>query len=61
ISGAERALHRALPVTTKLRRGLLWGIRPRGGRLLGGRGRERQRSPVERRSAAWTSRSTSSG
>ena len=27
ISGAERALHRALPVTTKLRRGLLWGIR----------------------------------
>ncbi|MEG3627234.1 flavin-containing monooxygenase [Streptomyces poriticola] len=27
ISGAERALHRALPVTTQLRRGLLWGIR----------------------------------
>ncbi|MFJ3041021.1 flavin-containing monooxygenase [Streptomyces tendae] len=27
ISGAERALHRALPATTKLRRGLLWGIR----------------------------------
>lgn len=27
ITGAERALHRALPVTAKLRRGLLWGIR----------------------------------
>ncbi|MGW1324225.1 flavin-containing monooxygenase [Streptomyces antibioticus] len=27
ISGAERALHRALPLTTQLRRGLLWGIR----------------------------------
>ncbi|UXY20320.1 NAD(P)/FAD-dependent oxidoreductase [Streptomyces cynarae] len=27
ISGPERALHRALPVTTRLRRGLLWGIR----------------------------------
>ncbi|MFF7856559.1 NAD(P)-binding domain-containing protein [Streptomyces sp. NPDC007904] len=27
ISGAERALHRALPVTTRLRRGLLWGVR----------------------------------
>jgi len=27
ISGAERALHRALPFTTKARRGLLWGIR----------------------------------
>ncbi|MGW0814170.1 flavin-containing monooxygenase [Streptomyces viridiviolaceus] len=27
ISGVERALHRALPVTTQLRRGLLWGIR----------------------------------
>ncbi|GGX82987.1 flavin-containing monooxygenase [Streptomyces minutiscleroticus] len=27
ISGAERALHRALPFTTRLRRGLLWGIR----------------------------------
>ncbi|MFI5876450.1 flavin-containing monooxygenase [Streptomyces sp. NPDC051445] len=27
ISGAERALHQALPVTAKLRRGLLWGIR----------------------------------
>ncbi len=27
IGGAERALHRALPVTAKLRRGLLWGIR----------------------------------
>ncbi|MFJ8110339.1 flavin-containing monooxygenase [Streptomyces sp. NPDC096132] len=27
ISGAERALHRALPFTTQLRRGLLWGIR----------------------------------
>src|SRR5690606_5578643 len=27
ISGAERALHRALPVTTTLRRGLLWGVR----------------------------------
>jgi cation diffusion facilitator CzcD-associated flavoprotein CzcO len=27
ISGAERALHRALPFTTQIRRGLLWGIR----------------------------------
>ncbi len=27
ISGAERALHRALPATAQLRRGLLWGIR----------------------------------
>ncbi|WP_075734618.1 flavin-containing monooxygenase [Streptomyces acidiscabies] len=27
ISGAERALHRALPFTTKARRGLLWGMR----------------------------------
>ncbi|MET7681867.1 NAD(P)/FAD-dependent oxidoreductase [Streptomyces sp. NPDC005423] len=27
ISGAERALHRALPFTTQARRGLLWGIR----------------------------------
>ncbi|MBG0854638.1 NAD(P)/FAD-dependent oxidoreductase [Streptomyces spinoverrucosus] len=27
ISGAERRLHRALPLTTQLRRGLLWGIR----------------------------------
>ncbi|WP_340378275.1 NAD(P)/FAD-dependent oxidoreductase [Streptomyces sp. SS7] len=27
VSGAERALHRALPFTTRLRRGLLWGIR----------------------------------
>ncbi|WP_371556350.1 NAD(P)/FAD-dependent oxidoreductase [Streptomyces longwoodensis] len=27
ISGAERSLHRALPLTTQLRRGLLWGIR----------------------------------
>ncbi|OIK01551.1 flavin-containing monooxygenase [Streptomyces colonosanans] len=27
ISGPERSLHRALPFTTKLRRGLLWGIR----------------------------------
>ncbi|MCN9241978.1 NAD(P)/FAD-dependent oxidoreductase [Streptomyces sp. RY43-2] len=27
ISGPERALHRALPFTTQLRRGLLWGIR----------------------------------
>nr|WP_107905868.1 NAD(P)/FAD-dependent oxidoreductase [Streptomyces chartreusis] len=27
ISGAERSLHRALPVTSRLRRGLLWGIR----------------------------------
>ncbi|GGU18645.1 flavin-containing monooxygenase [Streptomyces daghestanicus] len=27
ISGAERFLHRTLPVTTQLRRGLLWGIR----------------------------------
>ncbi|WP_345672223.1 flavin-containing monooxygenase [Streptomyces similanensis] len=27
ISGVERALHRALPLTTQLRRGLLWGIR----------------------------------
>ncbi|MFD7437556.1 flavin-containing monooxygenase [Streptomyces sp. NPDC059861] len=27
ISGAERRLHRALPVTARLRRGLLWGIR----------------------------------
>ena len=27
ISGAERALHRALPFTTRARRGLLWGIR----------------------------------
>lgn len=27
ISGTERALHRALPLTTQLRRGLLWGIR----------------------------------
>ncbi|AZM61762.1 MULTISPECIES: flavin-containing monooxygenase [unclassified Streptomyces] len=27
ISAAERALHRTLPFTTKLRRGLLWGIR----------------------------------
>ncbi|MDN0193797.1 NAD(P)/FAD-dependent oxidoreductase [Streptomyces sp. S.PNR 29] len=27
ISGAERALHRALPVTARLRRALLWGIR----------------------------------
>ncbi|WP_460066566.1 flavin-containing monooxygenase [Streptomyces sp. YKOK-I1] len=27
VSGAERALHRALPFTTQLRRGLLWGIR----------------------------------
>ncbi|MFG3660170.1 flavin-containing monooxygenase [Streptomyces sp. NPDC047706] len=27
ISGAERGLHRALPLTARLRRGLLWGIR----------------------------------
>ncbi|GAA3979350.1 NAD(P)/FAD-dependent oxidoreductase [Streptomyces plumbiresistens] len=27
ITGAERRLHRRLPVTTRLRRGLLWGIR----------------------------------
>ncbi|MFE0509672.1 flavin-containing monooxygenase [Streptomyces sp. NPDC058964] len=27
ISGAERRLHRSLPFTTQLRRGLLWGIR----------------------------------
>src|SRR5215210_3532818 len=27
ISGAERALHRALPFTAQARRGLLWGIR----------------------------------
>jgi cation diffusion facilitator CzcD-associated flavoprotein CzcO len=27
ISGPERSLHRALPLTTRLRRGLLWGIR----------------------------------
>ncbi|MFI8238892.1 flavin-containing monooxygenase [Streptomyces sp. NPDC085866] len=27
ISGAERRLHRALPFTTQLRRGLLWGLR----------------------------------
>jgi cation diffusion facilitator CzcD-associated flavoprotein CzcO len=27
ISGAERALHRALPFTTQARRGLLWGLR----------------------------------
>ncbi|MDQ1046216.1 NAD(P)/FAD-dependent oxidoreductase [Streptomyces sp. V4I2] len=27
ITGAERRLHRRLPVTTQLRRGLLWGIR----------------------------------
>ncbi|MGW0880029.1 flavin-containing monooxygenase [Streptomyces sp. NPDC002671] len=27
ISGVERRLHRALPFTTQLRRGLLWGIR----------------------------------
>ncbi|UXY28086.1 flavin-containing monooxygenase [Streptomyces sp. HUAS TT20] len=27
ISGTERRLHRALPFTTQLRRGLLWGIR----------------------------------
>ncbi|WP_405972492.1 NAD(P)/FAD-dependent oxidoreductase [Streptomyces sp. NBC_00988] len=27
ISAAERAVHRALPFTTQLRRGLLWGIR----------------------------------
>ncbi|POX47020.1 NAD(P)/FAD-dependent oxidoreductase [Streptomyces sp. Ru72] len=27
ISGPERALHRALPATARLRRGLLWGIR----------------------------------
>ncbi|GAA0654330.1 NAD(P)/FAD-dependent oxidoreductase [Streptomyces thermocarboxydovorans] len=27
ISAAERALHRALPFTTQLRRGLLWGVR----------------------------------
>ncbi|MFI9806335.1 flavin-containing monooxygenase [Streptomyces sp. NPDC052301] len=27
ISGAERRLHRTLPFTTQLRRGLLWGIR----------------------------------
>ncbi|MFF7330858.1 NAD(P)-binding domain-containing protein [Streptomyces sp. NPDC008150] len=27
ISGVERGLHRALPATTRLRRGLLWGIR----------------------------------
>ncbi|NED06013.1 NAD(P)/FAD-dependent oxidoreductase, partial [Streptomyces sp. SID6648] len=27
ISGVERALHRAVPATTRLRRGLLWGIR----------------------------------
>ncbi|MFG2633431.1 flavin-containing monooxygenase [Streptomyces sp. NPDC048362] len=27
ISGAERWLHRSLPLTTRLRRGLLWGIR----------------------------------
>ncbi|MEW1832478.1 NAD(P)/FAD-dependent oxidoreductase [Streptomyces sp. NPDC088196] len=27
ISGAERAVHRALPFTTQARRGLLWGIR----------------------------------
>ncbi|MFE2584138.1 flavin-containing monooxygenase [Streptomyces sp. NPDC059378] len=27
ITGAERALHRAVPLTSRLRRGLLWGIR----------------------------------
>ncbi|MFK4147920.1 flavin-containing monooxygenase [Streptomyces sp. NPDC004065] len=27
VSGVERALHRALPVTARMRRGLLWGIR----------------------------------
>src|SRR5690606_23908611 len=27
ISAAERALHRTLPLTTQLRRGLLWGVR----------------------------------
>ncbi|MET7567212.1 NAD(P)/FAD-dependent oxidoreductase [Streptomyces sp. NPDC005492] len=27
ISGAERAMHRALPFTTQARRGLLWGLR----------------------------------
>lgn len=27
ISGAERALHRALPFTSRVRRGLLWGMR----------------------------------
>ncbi|WP_037852722.1 flavin-containing monooxygenase [Streptomyces sp. NRRL S-340] len=27
ISGLERSVHRAVPVTTRLRRGLLWGIR----------------------------------
>ncbi|MEU5281585.1 NAD(P)/FAD-dependent oxidoreductase [Streptomyces asoensis] len=27
VSGAERALHRALPATARMRRGLLWGIR----------------------------------
>lgn len=27
ISGAERSLHRALPFTSRLRRGVLWGIR----------------------------------
>ncbi|MFD8614495.1 flavin-containing monooxygenase [Streptomyces sp. NPDC059631] len=27
ISGLERSLHRAVPATTRLRRGLLWGIR----------------------------------
>ncbi|MGW6013999.1 flavin-containing monooxygenase [Streptomyces sp. NPDC055210] len=27
VSGAERLLHRTLPVTARLRRGLLWGIR----------------------------------
>lgn len=27
ISGLERALHRAVPLSTKVRRGLLWGIR----------------------------------
>lgn len=27
ISGAERAVHRALPFTTRARRGLLWGLR----------------------------------
>ncbi|MGP4087075.1 flavin-containing monooxygenase [Streptomyces sp. KR55] len=27
ITGAERRLHRAVPLTTQLRRGLLWGIR----------------------------------
>ncbi|MEU5363394.1 NAD(P)/FAD-dependent oxidoreductase [Streptomyces sp. NPDC005925] len=27
VSGLERSVHRALPLTTKVRRGLLWGIR----------------------------------